>query len=72
MGEQNQMLILNRDQVAQSLSMSEAISVNREAFEVLAKGNAIVPDRLILDVGNKGSTLVKPAYIPNNGLGLKV
>jgi ornithine cyclodeaminase len=66
----HELRILSARDVARALGMRHAIEVNRAAFQALDKGDAVVPERLIL-AGRGGPTLFKPALV-HNSLGLKI
>jgi ornithine cyclodeaminase/alanine dehydrogenase-like protein (mu-crystallin family) len=71
------LLVLNREQVAQLLPMPECIKVMRDALAALARGEALVPLRTVMRVpGVSGFLGLMPGYIsPRDGqegaLGLK-
>jgi len=58
------MLILNADDVRQSLSMSEAVAAMKLAFAALSDGRAVVPQRVHLPIKrNNGISLFMPAFV---------
>jgi ornithine cyclodeaminase/alanine dehydrogenase-like protein (mu-crystallin family) len=65
---------LSAEDVKKCLSMPEAITAMREAFQLLSKREVVVPLRLHLDIPEyKGVELVKPVYVPAlNQIGFKV
>ena len=58
------MVILNKKQINNMVSMNEAIEAMKTAFVQLSNGEAIIPTRLNMDVPDKNATsLVMPAYL---------
>ena len=66
--------ILSRNDVQQSVTMSQAIDVVKQAFISLAQKEAILPLRTQVPVKeHQGITLFMPAYLPRSGsLGAKI
>ena len=57
------MVILNKKQINNMVSMNEAIKAMKTAFIQLSNGEAIIPTRLSTDIPKKNATsLVMPAY----------
>ena len=57
------MIFLNRGQINDLISMKEAIGAMKTAFSQLSSGEAVVPQRLSLDIPDKNATsVVMPAY----------
>lgn len=65
---------LTADEVKQCITMSEAITVVRGAFEQLSAGSAAAPLRTRIDIdSHAGKVLFMPAYLPDtSALGVKV
>ena len=58
------MVILNKKQINNMVSMNEAIKAMKTAFIQLSNGEAIIPTRLSTDIPKKNATsLVMPAYL---------
>ena len=58
------MLILNADQVRQTLPMPAAVAAMKRAFLAISSGEADMPLRSHLELaGGKGTTLVMPAHV---------
>ena len=57
------MLLLNSQDIASCFSMQDAVDVQREVFEALGRGQVEQPQRLQLDVNDRGTTLVMPAVV---------
>src|SRR5438552_16162690 len=72
-----EVLVLNGEEVTRLLPMSECIQVMRDALTALARGEALVPLRMIMRVpGASGFVGVMPGYIApgerrGGALGLK-
>src|SRR2546429_1719686 len=72
-----EVLVLNGEEVTRLLPMSECIQVMRDALTALARGEALVPLRMIMRVpGGSGFVGVMPGYIApgerrDGALGLK-
>lgn len=66
--------ILTRDEVAQAVSMAEAIETVKKAFIQLSTGKAEVPLRIQIPVEKqKGTTLFMPAYLTDSeAMGAKI
>ena len=66
--------ILSRKDIQQSVTMSQAIDVVKQAFISYAQKEAILPLRTQVPVKeNQGITLFMPAYLPKSGsLGAKI
>src|SRR2546429_8235943 len=59
-----EVLVLNGEEVTRLLPMSECIQVMRDALTALARGEALVPLRMIMRVpGGSGFVGVMPGYI---------
>jgi ornithine cyclodeaminase/alanine dehydrogenase-like protein (mu-crystallin family) len=65
------MRILTAADVAEALTMREAIAAMRSAFAQLSSGAAVVPARTATPTGG-GVTLTMPAYLPDGALSVKV
>jgi len=65
--------LLSATDVVQALPMAEAIEGMKGAYAQLSTGQATMPLRSRIDVPGKGSSLVMPAYLAENGaLAVKV
>jgi len=60
------MRCLSADDVRRALPMRDCIELMRGAFSQLSRGKAVVPHRITVDT-QRGTTLVMPAYLPDNG-----
>ncbi len=60
------MRCLSADDVRRALPMRDCIELMRGAFAQLSSGRAVVPQRIGVDT-QRGTTLVMPAYLPDNG-----
>ena len=67
-------LVLNRQDVQQTVTMSQAISAVREAFIELSQKKAVIPMRTQIQVQKtNGISLFMPAYLPGSqSLGAKI
>ncbi|HKP84623.1 MAG TPA: ornithine cyclodeaminase family protein [Blastocatellia bacterium] len=76
------MLILNQSDLGLALAMRDCIEAVEEGFQALAGGDAVVPERLVLDLPDrKGVLLEMPAHLlspgkrqaePRSALGTKI
>ena len=66
--------ILNKSNVAELLTMSDAIEYVEEAYKQLSLGNAIVPQRIVITDPAPGLTLIMPGIIGGkmNALATKI
>ena len=55
-----------------ALPMRACVEVSKRAFADFSSGRAQVPQRTILPIEDRGTLLVKPAYVPGTGLGAKL
>ena len=67
------MLVLNREQVRELVSMPEAIALMMSAFAELSAGRTFSPLRTVIPLADRGGdALFMPAYVPGmDALGLK-
>ena len=67
------MLVLNRSQVRELVSMPEAIALMKTAFAELSAGRTVSPLRTVIPLPDRdGDSLFMPAYVPAmDALGLK-
>jgi len=66
-------LILDAEAVRAALPMEHAIEAMRRAFAALARGGAVVPERIHLEVGaHDGIALVMPAFVEGEDEALAV
>lgn len=68
------MLILNKQDIQQVFSMSDAIKTCQEALQYYSAGKSIVPLRTTIDIPKQqANSLFMPAYVPDiDALGIKV
>jgi ornithine cyclodeaminase/alanine dehydrogenase-like protein (mu-crystallin family) len=66
--------LLSRDDVRRALSMAEAINLMKEAFTQLSSGQAVVPQRLSMEMPALGGrALVMPVHLAKSGqFGMKI
>jgi len=68
--------LISAADIASALPMAECIEVMKGAFADFTAGRVQVPPRTVMDIdgeeGAGGTLLVKPAYIPQVGLGAKL
>ena len=66
--------LLSRQDVQQTITMSQAIESVKQAFISLSRGEAVLPLRTQVPVkGQEGTTLFMPAYLPlDESLGVKI
>ena len=67
--------LLSADDIAAALPMADCIDVMKQAFADFTSGRAQVPQRTVMALGEDdeaGTLLVKPAFIPETGLGAKL
>ena len=61
-------LLLSRDDVAELLTMEDALEIAEAVYRAHGTGNAVVPTKVLLDVsraGSGGSFKAMPAYLPD-------
>jgi alanine dehydrogenase len=57
--------ILSSEDVIKALPMHKAIEVLRSAFRIISNGDAVIPERLHLDLPKtRGGSLTMPVYLP--------
>lgn len=65
--------VLSSQDLRRALPMEDTIEAMKSAYEAYSTGRAVVPQRLAIGVPpDDGVTLVKPASIPQQGLGAKL
>jgi len=67
--------LVSADDIAAALPMADCIKVTKQAFADFTSGRAQVPQRTVMALGDEeddGTLLVKPAFIPEVGLGAKL
>jgi ornithine cyclodeaminase len=67
------MLILNAEEVRQTLPMPAVIGGMKQAYAALSQGDAVIPLRARLPIEPRSAAaLFMPAYVPDNALAIKV
>lgn len=61
-----QIRVLSASDIAQALSMADAIDVNAQAYAMFSAGETKMPHRLSIET-TQGITLFMPAYLPTTG-----
>ena len=65
--------VLSAADIREALPMRDAVECMKTAFAELSAGRAVQPQRLAVPVAPAGGTLlVKPAHLPDRGLGAKL
>ncbi len=69
-----EILVLSREEMAQAISMKEAIEANKEAYRLHSENKSDVPLRYNLNIGkHEGQSLYMPGYVEDaNALGIKI
>jgi len=63
------MLILTRESVSQAIRMKEAIEAARAAYRDCATGDAVVPERITIDMPRRnGTTAILPSHMARMGV----
>ncbi len=66
------MLLLGAEDLARALTMRDALGAVRRAFTALSTAEASVPPRGVVEVADRGATLLMGAHLPGTGLASKI
>lgn len=66
------LLLLGAEDLARALTMRDALRAVRRAFSALSTGGASVPSRGVVEIDDRGATLLMGAYVRGTGLASKI